>query len=224
MSTQVVYLITREDGMEYVGTTSLKRIRNRMKQHSKTDRFENFDFSYEVLFETEDYSECLAAETAYISVRGTYANGLNSTIDGQGNHLSENFTTKNYRFSSESREKMRMACKKRLERGEHPFLRKLRKGVVVSEAERKRLSEIAVHPINRNLTLGSFLEMKAEFDSGLHQENSGLVMKNGRSMSPEQAFALAVHEKYGTTVTTVRNLMKGRLPIWLKREIASSKS
>lgn len=100
-----VYLITRKDGEQYIGITY--NVNKRVSAHKKTKRFEIGIENVEILKECEKYEDAEMIEHHYIEEYDTFYNGLNNSIDGKGNHLSENFTTKGYKFSKETREKMR---------------------------------------------------------------------------------------------------------------------
>ena len=70
----VVYKITRNDDLSYIGiTTSFK---NRLSYHKKSDRFSIGIKSYEILFEGP-YDICDLLEEHFIELHDTYKNGLN---------------------------------------------------------------------------------------------------------------------------------------------------
>jgi len=100
-----VYLITRSDNQKYVGITY--DIPKRMYAHKKSKRFEIGIKNIEVLEECLTYEEAEKLEPMYIEKYDTFYNGLNGSVDGKGNHLAPNFTTKGYKFSDESRQKMK---------------------------------------------------------------------------------------------------------------------
>lgn len=100
-----VYLITRNDGLKYVGITY--NIAKRMSAHKKTERFALGIQNIEILKECDTYEEAEAIEENYIKIYDTYHNGLNESIDGKGNHLSPSFTTKGFKFSNKSKNKMK---------------------------------------------------------------------------------------------------------------------
>lgn len=73
----VVYKITRNDDLSYIGiTTSFK---NRLSYHKKSDRFSIGIKSYEILFEGP-YDICDLLEEHFIELHDTYKNGLNVTL------------------------------------------------------------------------------------------------------------------------------------------------
>ena len=108
----VVYKITREDGLEYIGVTT--NIRSRLSSHKKSLRFSKFGIKeYSILYESDEYEECLKQETYYIKVFNTYKSGLNVTKDGKGLNGEEcKFNTLGYVFSEDSRKKMSISRKK----------------------------------------------------------------------------------------------------------------
>lgn len=100
-----VYLITRKDGKQYVGITI--DFKKRMTAHSKTKRFEMGIKNVEILKECDEYEEAGELEEYFISKYNTFYDGLNNSIDGKGNHLAPTFTTLGYRYSEESKQKMK---------------------------------------------------------------------------------------------------------------------
>ena len=101
----VVYLITRTDGQKYVGITC--EFKKRMSVHKKTKRFEQGIESIDILAECETYEEAEKLEPMYIKEYNTYYNGLNESINGKGNHLAPDFTTKGYKFTEEQKQNMK---------------------------------------------------------------------------------------------------------------------
>lgn len=103
-------MLTRDDGKRYVGTTDSKQWRIRMSQHRLSERFRGHTFDSEIIFEglTPDAH---ALEEYFIDRLQTLSpHGLNLTYSGKGQHHgSPRFTTRGYRFSDVSREKMRQA-------------------------------------------------------------------------------------------------------------------
>lgn len=108
----VVYKLTREDGLEYIGVTT--NLRSRLSSHKSSLRFSKLGIrEYSILYENDDYNECLKKETYYINVFDTYNSGLNVTKDGKGlNGEVCKFNTLGYVFSDSSRNKMSISRKK----------------------------------------------------------------------------------------------------------------
>lgn len=99
-----VYKITRNDGLEYIGITI--RLNKRFKDHSRTERFKIGIEKIDILATCETYEEAEILEEKYIKEYNTFYDGLNVSINGKGNHLSGNFTTRGYKYSTESKNKM----------------------------------------------------------------------------------------------------------------------
>lgn len=134
MNTTYVYKITRNDGKVYIGiTVDLKK---RLKAHENSIRFSMGIKEFEVLNECTSYEEAEDLEEFYIDEFDTFENGLNLSKNGKGNHNSKNFTTRNYKYSQESRLKMSESAKKRVIRIGPPNAKPMSKEV------RKKLSNI----------------------------------------------------------------------------------
>lgn len=101
----VVYLITRTDGQQYVGITC--EFNKRMSVHKKSERFKKGIKRIEILQECDTYEQAEKLEPMYIEKYDTYYNGLNESINGKGNHLAPNFTTRNYKFTEKQRLNMK---------------------------------------------------------------------------------------------------------------------
>lgn len=100
-----VYLITRNDGLQYIGITN--NVKKRISAHKKTNRFSIGIKYVEILKECKTYEEAEKLEPEYIAMYDTFNNGLNESVNGKGNHLAPNFTTKGFIFSDETKEKMK---------------------------------------------------------------------------------------------------------------------
>jgi hypothetical protein len=105
MNKNVVYMITRTDGQQYIGITC--EYRKRMSTHKKSKRFEIGIEKIEILKDCDTYSEAEDLEEIFIAEHDTFYNGLNESINGKGNHLAPNFNTKGFKYSEESKQKMR---------------------------------------------------------------------------------------------------------------------
>jgi len=108
----IVYILTRDDGKQYIGTTIDYRYKNRMCQHRCSKRFDGHSFTHNVLVESKDVSEVLRREAELIHQYNTmFPAGLNLTWSGKGkHHNSSKFTTRGYKFSDESRKKRTAKC------------------------------------------------------------------------------------------------------------------
>lgn len=101
----IVYLITRNDGKQYVGITC--QFNKRISAHKKTERFSIGIKDVKILHKCETYEEAEKLEPFYIQKYDTFYNGLNESINGKGNHLAPKFTTRGYKFTEEQKENMR---------------------------------------------------------------------------------------------------------------------
>ena len=111
MTAAYVYKITRNDDLDYIGITI--NLKKRISDHLRSERFAVGVKSIEILKECSSYQEAKDLEEFYINEYDTFYNGLNNTIDGKGNHLSEAFTTLGFKFSEQSRKKMSDSAKAR---------------------------------------------------------------------------------------------------------------
>lgn len=211
----VVYKITRDDGQQYIGTTYKDGISKRMKAHSKTNRFEDRMFVYHILEESDDF-DCIGdAEEHYIELYDTYYNGLNESINGKGNHLCHDFTTKDFKFSEESRKRMSESAKKRVERDGVPF-----RGCNHTDEQRERWSEQrkGVLPPNTKLDKSTVTQIISIFVSNPFIEGVGETMKNGRKMSYVRAFSLKYGKEYNVTPQQMERIIKGKVWKDVERE------
>ena len=156
MKEYLIYKLTRDDGKVYIGTTDTGRLKNRMYQHRTTERFREHTFEMEILKQSPDIA-VLDEEEKYIThYNSLVPNGLNLTWSGKGSgHNSPHFSTRGYKFSEESRQKMSESAKKRCQT--HP-----RTGWTHSTDTKKRWSQ-ARKGINARLTEGKTLaDVRAE--------------------------------------------------------------
>ena len=107
----VIYKLTREDGLEYIGITN--RLNGRLNNHKKSLRFsESRLVNHEILFEGP-YDECERLEEMFIEKYNTFESGLNCTRRGKGRSECDGFNTLGFKFSEESRKKMSASAKAR---------------------------------------------------------------------------------------------------------------
>lgn len=211
----IVYKLTRSDGQLYIGTTYQDGFKKRMKAHSKSDRFLGFEFDVEILEESQDFDYISVREPYYIDLYDTYENGLNKSVDGKGNHLCDDFTTRGYRFSVESRLRMRESAKRRVERDGVPF-----KGCSHTKEQRERWSDIrrGVLPPNTKLTEEVVKEIINLFSNKPHLEGVGQTMKNGRKLSYIRAFSLKYGDVYGVTPEQIERIIRGKTWKYVERK------
>lgn len=131
----VVYKLTREDGLSYIGIA--KDFQTRYKEHVSSRRFSKLKIKdYEILFEG-DWSECDLLEEKYIKDYGTYKHGLNCTPTGKGKNPNCKFNTYGFVFSEESKQKISNSMKGKLAGVKNPMY-----GKHHSEATKVRWSEL----------------------------------------------------------------------------------
>lgn len=225
MDDVVVYMLTRYDGMRYIGVTvSLKK---RIKAHLKTERFSAGISDIKKLFETDDYSLALEMETFFIKFYDTFNKGLNKSINGKGNHLSQKFTTKGFKYSEESKKKMSESGKKRIQRDGPVFVGKthskeskdkmslFRKG----KYNRKRVftNEIAINILNNfesksedftDEFIINFLKKTdvENFINGI--DYTKLKQKNGKFLTYKTLFVHKVSSEYNVHPNAIREILK----------------
>lgn len=204
----IVYKIIRDDGQVYIGTTYKSGLSKRMTAHSKTDRFCGHTFSYEIIEEGSDYDYIMTRESYHINVCDSYHNGLNESVDGKGNHLCPEFTTKCFRFSEESKEKMSVSAKKRVKRYGVPF-----KGGSHTDEQKQKWSveRKGKLPPNTRLTEERVKELVDMFADKPSIEGVGEVMKNGRRMSYIRAFSITYCDDFSVTPQQIERIIKGKV-------------
>lgn len=209
----LIYKLTREDGRIYIGTTNSSRFKYRMYQHKISTRFKNYEFTVEIIEESEHIS-ILEKEKYYINLYDSYKNGLNSTWSGKGyGHDSPKFTTLGYKYSDKTKTKISKSLKKRYRN--NPELR-------VQISERKK--EWWKNPENRkkfhNDRKGkqSWTKLskndvryilKLYYNIKPYIENVGKTQKNGREMSYIQAFAKKYSKEYNITPQCIKRIING---------------
>lgn len=202
----IVYLITREDGRKYIGSTTKNRLKKRMNEHKKHKRFLGYEFKYEVIFESDSYEKCLIEEEKSVEKHDTYKNGLNETYDGTGANRSKNFTTKGMKFSRKTRLKMSKIHKGKIpwNKGKTNIFSKetLKK---MSEGQKKRDLKDFKHKITpeQNAEIIKKYENKEiEFD------NIGFVRKNGHPVTYIYAFSEHMAKIYNVTTQAIYQRIK----------------
>jgi predicted GIY-YIG superfamily endonuclease len=108
-----IYMITRTDGLKYIGITLHPK--RRLREHLKTKRFESGIASMEILHENNSYEDCEKMEEYYINEYDSYKNGLNTTSHSKGklNNAAclTKYNTLGYKYSDASKKKMSDAKK-----------------------------------------------------------------------------------------------------------------
>lgn len=205
----VVYKITRQDGLEYIGITN--NLQSRLSSHKRSLRFSQSPIAHvEILFEG-DYGECEVLEEYFIDQYHTYTHGLNCTRTGKGKSDCLGFNTLGFVFSDESRRRMSEAAKRRGPNNigyRHSEVNKqhwsnLRKGKVWGPVklnpedvlEKWNCFEITQSHIDKYCTAGQ-------------QLGSQLKSKNGRPLSKERIFALSMCAIFNASPNGIMKVLK----------------
>ena len=207
--TFLVYIITRSDGKRYVGTTNNSRLKARMNSHKVSKAFKNYQFSYKILYETNNISECYEKEELSIKEYDTYNNGLNRTVSGRGGNNSTKFTTLNYKFTEKSKKKMSDTRKALFASGE---IVSWNKGVSWSDEARDNFSKVRTGKRYHNkLTKEQVAEIKINFINRAKLITGvGEIQRNGVAMSYIQAFSKLHCNEYGVSSNTIRHIINGK--------------
>lgn len=203
-----VYCITRDDGQKYIGKA--KNIKNRILAHKKSKRFFDYNIEYEILFFSEDHDLICDAEEFYINYFDSFHNGLNLTKDGSGNNYTNKFTTKGFKFSQKSKNKMKlnhyskkenykpsMLGRKHSEETKRKFS-KSRKGKVSS----KKFDEKTIEEILNLYKSKPFIEI------------ANKKRKNGKYINYDSAFCIIYAEKYNMSIPNMKKIIKGENIVW----------
>lgn len=187
-----IYVITRDDGKVYVGTTNSKRLYHRMCHHKYSTRFRNHSFTYEIVAAWKT-SEVFEYEEYFIQKYDSFLNGLNRSKDGKGNHLSAAFSTLGWKMSEETKRKI----------GEKSKRARKAKGHKFSAEVKARLSEKRKGKFfgKRKFALQFIDQIYEHYQRRPHIQKAGKVQPNGRLLSYERAFANQYASVYGMTST-----------------------
>lgn len=204
-----IYMITREDGERYIGTTNSRRIRARMNSHKRDSRFSGCTFAMEILESSYD-EKIHGKEEAYIARYNTFHDGLNRSINGKGNHLNgDKFTTKGMVFSDEHRKKIGIKSKERVIANGG---RVTPRGFTFSEETKLRWSKVRKRKCaEKRLKIPSekIAEVKELYAERPYIETVGKIMRNGRASSYEWEFAKKYSENFGLSPSYIRQVIKG---------------
>lgn len=199
----IVYLITRDDGKQYVGTSYISEksdgYSKRITAHRKTDRFKKHSINCRILYVSFDYKEILRYEKEEIETRDTFYNGLNKSIDGSGNHNSPKFSTNGYKFSKDSRKRMSESAKKRCMEGRNPIVNRK-----ITEDEKRRMSiskkgKVTSFKLSRN----TLMEIYELYKTKPSLECVGKIQRNGKVMPYDRAFCMSIASKYNVTYNAI---------------------
>lgn len=224
----VVYKITRTDGKEYIGVAV--NFQSRLCQHTKSDRFDIGISNHEILFESENYDECLEQESRLVVKFDTYRNGLNRTPDGSGNHHSERFTTKGYQFTEDQKANMRNAWKSKKESGwKRPSiphteetkakLSEVRSGKIwgptklnqeVADRLREQYGEVFIVPVGvaKKMVKKTLRENYAEDMTSEEFLNTNPVSGGGQKLAYDRVFCHVMGKSLGVNPNTITRIIK----------------
>lgn len=201
----IIYRLIRSDGKEYIGTTDSRNFKNRMSSHRNSNRFREHSFKIKILEKSFDI-KLHEKEEIYIKKYDTFFNGLNETINGKGNHLSDKFTTRGYEYSKKSRTLMSISAKNRIKRDGIPF-----KGKNHSEKTKKHLSIIRKGKIHSSkLSKDDVLEIKQLYKIKPVLENVGKIQKNGKILSYKRAFSKNFSNTWNITEQNLYKIITGK--------------
>jgi hypothetical protein len=193
----VVYKLTRADGLEYIGITV--NFKQRVKDHTKSARFQQGITYTEILFESADYSECEERETYFINYYDTYHSGLNMTPTGKGKNLDCKFNTLGMQMSDQTRQKISAAHKGKISwnRGKQHTEKTKHHWSVVRKGKRhsSKLSKDTVKMIRDEFT---------KFKDNFTPLGNG---RNGRPVTALVEYAKVNHTRFGLTYPGLRNIL-----------------
>lgn len=222
-----VYKITRADNKEYIGITV--KLKKRIRDHSNSDRFKDGISNIEILSTCDSYEEAEVLEEQFIAKYNTFHDGLNKSINGKGNHLCETFTTKGFKYSEISKNKMKqnhwskkgfIAGMKGKNHSEDTKKTWSEKRKDISWGPRKIPLEDAKQIIDTynkkelnfdNLFLSNFVKKTQKQDvlNGIIELND-MRSPNGRKITEEMLYSAFFAEKYSTTTVAIRNILIGK--------------
>jgi Terminase RNaseH-like domain len=188
-----VYMITREDGLSYIGTSV--DVPRRVREHERTARFSDGISAIQELFVSADYDACLEAERALIRDYDTHESGLNLTPTGGALHHGEKFSTLGHRFSSDSRAKMSQSAKRRTNRPSWVPSPETR-----LKWSRMRRGKCHARKIDPCIVWKDFLSIKHTLIPR--------TARNGRTLSQERLFAKKFSYQYGMTPNGIVRILK----------------
>lgn len=198
-----IYKITRDDGQIYIGTTNDGvGLKNRISCHRCSDRFKGHNFVVDIIESDVDYDYIQKMEEYYIKKFDSFYNGLNESIDGKGNHMALNFTTKGYKFSKNTRKKMSLSKK-------NSNFMPWNAGKKMSEEFKKKISESKKGTVAyTKLEKSDVIKIREDYNNKINKYNNvGKVMKNGKRMSYIQAFSIDYSKRYNVTSTNIRRIL-----------------
>jgi predicted GIY-YIG superfamily endonuclease len=216
-----VYLITRNDNKQYIGITI--DMAKRISAHKRTKRFEIGIKDVTILKECETYEEAELLEPKYIKEYDTFHNGLNESINGKGNHLATNFSTKGHKFSRESRQKMKdnhwstkMSCYWKSNHSENQKEKwsKLRKGVAWGSRKIPRENALDIIDSYSKDTLKFEDAFVVQFVKKYDEDKVGKVpleelkAPNGKHLNKLKLYSEYYAKEFGVTPTAIKRILQ----------------
>jgi hypothetical protein len=198
----LVYKLTGSNGLIYIGITYLNGIENRISCH-KRKTFKDVDFTFEILHKSNNRQLIENLEEVEIKKHKSYDPniGLNKTMNGKGYNYSSGFTTKGFKFSEESKLKMKKSAKLRIRK----------RGYKLSEETVRKMSERNKGKISwSKLNINQVKEIKKIYLEKPVLPNVGKTQKNGRTMSYDQEFAKTYSIIYNVTPQCIKHIITKR--------------
>lgn len=214
----IIYKLTRSDNKEYIGTTT-QNLQKRLSVHKNSNRFKNKKIvNIEILYETDDIKELYDKEKYFIEKYNTFHNGLNKSINGRGNHLSDKFTTLGFKYSIESKEKMKKSkinfnpyWLKTCKRNKIPCRKNLRYNSKLTE---KQVNEIKNNFKNYNFNKDITIKYikKSQINLYLNDQilTNNLILKNGKPISFQIIYSHEICKKYNVSNITILNILRNK--------------
>lgn len=225
--TAFVYMITRSDGLKYIGITT--DVSRRMREHCKTKRFESGINSCEILAQCATYSEAERLEEEFIFIYDTYTTGLNMTRTGKGKSDTEKFNTYGHRYSDESRQKMsdnhwsKRGCKSwnagRLDAFSEETKKRwsaIRSGKcwgkrTIDPTIAKEIQDaFKTDSIDFDLQFLKSLVKKSQASDIDNLQLNELVSPNGKPLTKIAIYSYYFADKYNVTPAAIRNIITGK--------------
>jgi hypothetical protein len=202
----VVYKITRIDDLSYIGITA--NFITRLWNHRKSKRFSSGIKSYEILNETDDYLIAEKLEEEYISFYDTWKCGLNVTFDGKGYNGNCNFNTCNYKYSEESKNKMKKNHWSKT--GKYSP-----KGSKHSEETKEKISNSKKgKPSFTKISENDVIKMITLYYDRPEIKDVGKIRRNGKILTYMRAFSKKHHLDFGLTSNALYKILNGEIAIW----------
>lgn len=202
-----------------------KKLQKRLYGHKNSERFKGFEFSYEILFESDSHDEILRQEKLFVEKYNSFYDGLNNSIDGSGNHNSPNFTTLGLKFSEETREKIRqkalgnkrtLGFRHKKETKEKMSLERIGIAYGPRKISIEEANTILETFKNKNIVFPIEFVCKFVKETQKHKvlhstiSFGEMISPNGKKLTMETLYCHWYAEKYGTTVAAIRRILNGK--------------